>query len=833
MAPDRAESLRRRAAELEQRLRTLGEERRQVEAELGSLSALLGEEKDTPPAEPGGPQSSDPLGGAAVVRGAFGAVVDAPTPSPPALTPTAKVALFRSLFRGRTDVFPRLWVNDRTKRKGYAPACGNEWVRGACEKPRVPCGQCLHQAFTPVTDAVVLAHLQGRHVIGVYPLLTDDTSWFVAVDFDKSGWRDDVQAFRETCREAGVPVAIERSRSGNGAHAWIFFSDAVTGSAARDLACHLLTETMARRPQLGLASYDRLFPSQDTLPKGGFGNLIALPLQHGPRQEGKTVFLDDALEPIADQWTYLAGIARMTDSTVQAIVARAGRAGRVIGVRRAAPEDAEGGAAPWEPAPDRAAVPRIPGRLPERVRATLAQRLFMEKAGLPPALVDHVQRLAAFQNPEFYKRQRLRLSTALTPRVIACAEDLGEYIALPRGCRADLEELLRTLGIPLEVEDRRTEGEAVSWRFQGELAPAQEAAASALLGHDTGIFVAPPGTGKTVLGAYLAARRGRSTLVLVHRRPLVDQWVAQLARFLGVDAKEVGRLGGSRRKLTGRLDVAMIQSLSRGTEINPVAGEYGHVIVDECHHVPAVSFERVMSAVRARFIVGLTATPHRRDGHHPILEMQLGPVRFAVDPRSRSSRPPFVSRLVVRETGFFPSDGRIPESIQDLYRLLATDPARNDLILDDVISSLEEGRSPLVLTERKDHLEFLREKLQRFARHLVVLQGGRTDRQQRETLARLASIPDTEERLVLATGRYIGEGFDDARLDTLFLTLPISWSGTVKQYAGRLQRLHGGKSEVRVVDYVDSQVGLLQKMFAKRLKTYRALGYVTSKTVPK
>jgi superfamily II DNA or RNA helicase len=671
---------------------------------------------------------------------------------------------------------------------------------------------------------MVLDHLRGHHVMGVYPLLPDETCWFLAVDFDKSSWQEDVGAFAEASRGRGLPVAVERSRSGNGAHAWFFFSAPVMASLARKMGCYLLTETMARRYQLSLGSYDRLFPNQDTLPRGGFGNLIALPLQHEARQQENSVFVDERFQAYLDQWGYLASGPRIDTAAVESLAREATRLGLVVGVRLA--ESAEEESAPWmRPSSGRSRRMPVPGPLPREVRAVLAQRLFVEKKDLPSPLLNEIKRLAAFQNPEFYKKQSMRLSTAITPRVIGCAEELSQHIALPRGCRQDLEELLRENDVHLVIEDQRREGETLPLNFNGELTAIQQQAAQALLEHDIGVFVAPPGIGKTVLGTYLVAKRARSTLVLVHRRPLLDQWVTQLAMFLGLGEKEIGQIGGGKRSPNGHLDVAMIQSLVRQGRVNDVVETYGQIIVDECHHVPAVSFERVLSEVKARFVVGLTATPHRRDGHHPILEMQLGPVRFAVDPKSQIARRPFHQTLIVRETAFRLADARADDGIQGLYAALAGDEGRNQLILNDVIHALEEGRSPILLTERRDHLEYLAERMRGFVRHLVVLQGGMTTKERRQSGTRLADIPDGEERLVLATGRYIGEGFDDARLDTLFLAMPVSWKGTLVQYAGRLHRLHPTKTEVRVFDYVDREVSMLLRMFEKRLRTYRAIGY--------
>jgi superfamily II DNA or RNA helicase len=739
-------------------------------------------------------------------------------------TSTEKVSLFRSLFRGRSDVFPVRFVSKKTGNPGYAPACGNKFVRGVCDLPKIKCGECPNQAFVPFDDAAVIGHLTGRHVMGVYPMLDDETCWFLAVDFDKHEWREDVAAFAETCRNVRLPFALEKSRSGNGAHVWFFFASPVAAHLARKMGCYLLTETMARRHQLSMESYDRLFPSQDTMPRGGFGNLIALPLQREARQAGNSIFLGDDLAAIPDagQWAHLASIQRVSCDTVELVAREAASQGNVIGVKISeTSEDDE----PWKRTPSRKPKPVvITEPLPEVVRATLAQKLFVEKAGLPSVLLNQIKRLAAFQNPEFYKKQSTRLSTALTPRVIACSEDLPQFVGLPRGLREELKTLLSEHGIALEVKDERNQGEPTEFEFQGTLTSVQQEATSALLKHETGTFVAPPGVGKTVVGTYLVAKRKCSTLVLVHRRPLLDQWIAQLALFLGVEPSDIGQIGAGKKKPNGKLDVAMIQSLVRKEAVDDLVGKYGQVIVDECHHLPAVSFERVLGEVKAKYVVGLTATPQRRDGHHPITEMQLGPIRYAVNPKTQAAQRPFHHKLVVRETDFS-ADAATSSSIAQLYANLAADERRNQLILKDVIQAVEQRRSPILLTERKDHLEYFAARLGKLTKNLVVLQGGMGTKERRAIQAQLVAIPESAERILLATGRYIGEGFDDARLDTLFLALPVSWKGTLIQYTGRLHRLHAAKEEVRIFDYVDRNVPMLLRMFEKRLLGYRAIGY--------
>lgn len=585
--PSGQQSIRDAIAREESRLLGLEEQLAEAQARLAALKTALGTPRES---------------------------VEASSSTPS--TAVEKVALFRSRFRGREDIYPRFWTNARTGRKGYAPACGNEWVRGVCEKPRVKCGECPNQAFLPVEDQVILDHLQGRHVVGVYPLLTDETCWFLAADFDKTSWTDDVATFVETCRATGLPAAVERSRSGNGAPVWFFFSAPVAASTARKMGCYLITETMTRRHQLSMESYDRLFPNQDTLPRGGFGNLIALPLQYGPRQMDNTVFVDDRFVPHPDQWKFLSEHPCIVPATADSVAHEATRKGLVVGVRMSDTTDADS-TEPWTRLPSGQPPVRFGAPLPREVRAVLAQRLFVAKGGLSPTHLNQIKRLAAFQNPEFYKKQSLRLSTALTPRVVACTEDLPAHVALPRGCRTELEQILREHGSTLVVDDQRYDGKPLDVAFEGRLTAVQRKAARALLREDIGVLVAPPGVGKTVVGAYLIAARARSTLVLVHRQPLLDQWIAQLSMFLGLAPKAIGQIGAGKHVPNGRLDVAMIQSLVRSDSVDDLVATYGHVIVDECHHIPAVSFERVLSEVKARFVTGLTATPRRRDGLHP------------------------------------------------------------------------------------------------------------------------------------------------------------------------------------------------------------------------
>ncbi len=745
----------------------------------------------------------------------------------------AKIALFRSLFRGREDVYARRFESRKTGKSGYAPACANEWVRGICEKPRIKCAECPHRHFFPVTDDVIRWHLSGQDeagqpfVAGVYPMLLDETCFFLAVDFDKTGWLEDSAAFMETCRRMDLLAALERSRSGRGGHAWLFFDEAVPAALARKLGSHILTETMERRPDIGFDSYDRFFPNQDTLPQGGFGNLIGLPLQKQRRGDGNSVFVDDQGVPHLDQWAFLSTLGRMGRARLEDVAREAERRGRVLGVSLPPPEDDE--PAPWTAPPSRRRKDApIAGELPQSLELVLGSEIYIAKSGLIPGLRNRLLRIAAFQNPEFYKAQAMRLPTYDKPRIIACAEEHPQHIGLPRGCLDDVREVLTNLNIRPVIRDERYAGQPLRVTFQGELRPEQTRAADAMLKHETGVLSATTAFGKTVVAAWLIAQRGVNTLVLVHRRQLLDQWVERLATFLDRPAKSIGRIGGGRNKPTGLLDVAVIQSLVRKGVVDDRVGDYGHLIVDECHHLSAHSFEQVVRRAKARFVVGLSATVTRKDGHHPVIFMQCGAVRHRVDAKAQAAARPFEHTVLVRPTAFQSTssagaDKRI--EFQVLYQLLVDDETRNQMICDEIVQAVRGGRSPLVLTERNEHLIRFESGLSATIPHVVVLRGGMGKKQRRAAVERLAAIPPNEGRVILATGKYIGEGFDDPRLDTLFLTLPVSWRGTIAQYVGRLHRLYDGKREVCVYDYADLNVPMLARMFDRRCRGYEAVGY--------
>jgi superfamily II DNA or RNA helicase len=545
------------------------------------------------------------------------------------------------------------------------------------------------------------------------------------------------------------------------------------------------------------------------------------------------VFVDASFRPYDDQWAFLAGLDRLSRiQLAQRLQAFPhGSAGGVPLPTTTEADDPE----PWTAPPSgRDPDPPIAGPLPASAELVLGDRIYIPRAGLPSPLINRLGRLAAFQNPAFYAAQRMRLSTHATPRVINCGELFAEHIALPRGCLEAARGLLERHGVNCDVRDVRYPGAPLGVAFRGTLTPEQDAARNALLAHETGVLAATTAFGKTVVAASLIAERGVNTLVLVHRRHLLEQWVGRLQSFLDLDAGDVGVVHGGRRRPTGRVDVALIQSLyRRGTVADRVA-DYGHVVIDECHHVSAVSFEAVARAAKARYVLGLSATVTRKDGHHPIVFMQCGPVRHRVDARQQAAARPFDHRVVFRSTGFRHrrTAGEAEPALQTLYTSLTKDPDRNALILADVRHALEAGRCPVVITERRDHAEVLAGALDAVAGLVVTLRGGLGARERRAAQAALAAAPPSGGRVIVATGRYLGEGFDDARLDTLFLTMPVAWRGTIAQYAGRLHRLHANKRDVVIYDYIDEREPVLARMADKRAAGYRRLGYRTDEPTP-
>ncbi|MDR0327583.1 MAG: DEAD/DEAH box helicase, partial [Planctomycetaceae bacterium] len=560
--------------------------------------------------------------------------------------------------------------------------------------------------------------------------------------------------------------------------------------------------------------YDRFFPNQDTLPKGGFGNLIALPLQKKSREHGFCVFVDEQFQPFDDQWAYLKSVKKMDGQEVEAAVLRITGQSHPLDVAFVtAEEESE----PWKrpPRDDKIVAP-----LPKSVTLILADRIFIAKEGLPQPLANRLIRLAAFQNPEFYKAQAMRLSVWNKPRIIGCAENFPKHIALPRGCLDDIQSLLKKHGVANELQDERITGEKINVEFTGILRDDQEMAVSTMLRHDTGVLCAPTAFGKTVSAAALIARRRVSTLIVVHRIELLNQWIERLTTFLNLDIGKFGSLGGGKNKSQGIIDVAVMQTLSKKENLSALLDRYGQIIVDECHHLSAFSFESILKQSKSRYVVGLTATPIRRDGHHPIIFMQCGPIRHTA---VRPDDTPTILTVVPRWLP--PPEISADDSVQGLFTRLVQNEYRNKLIVQDILSAYSEGRKVLVLTERTDHLERLHAELDQSFENVFVLHGRLSKKTRSDVFSSLTALDDCVPRILLATGKLVGEGFDYPPLDTLILAMPISWKGILQQYAGRLHRNHSTKTDVRIYDYVELGHPVLSRMWEKRVHGYLAMGY--------
>jgi superfamily II DNA or RNA helicase len=755
------------------------------------------------------------------------------------LSTAEKVSLFRRLFQGREDVYPVRWESSAKGTSGYAPACGNdkfartanlhgaaarraratdgpsEWKPGICKKPRIKCADCEQRLLLPVTDQVIFDHLSGHHTIGVYPLLADDTCYFLAVDFDKADWRDDARAFMTTCSDLDLPASLEISRSGHGAHVWIFFAEAVPARDARRLGAALISRTCATSRQLTLQSYDRLFPNQDTLPKGGFGNLIALPLQKKPRDQGHSLFVDENFAPYPDQWHFLGSMRFVSRVDMEAAIHKATGGGHPLDVAFISEEDER---EPWQrPAP---LVNLITGTLPESLTLVLANQIFIAKEDLPQPLANRLIRLAAFQNPEFYKAQAMRLAVWNKPPIIGCAENFPQHIGLPRGCLDAVQELLTINNISIDIQDERISGRKIGVKFVGKLRRDQKAAVKETMNKEIGVLCAPTAFGKTVTAAAIIARRKVSTLILVHRTELMRQWQERLSTFLTLAKGALGAIGGGKNKPLGVIDIAVMQSLSRREDLTGLLDGYGQIIVDECHHISAFSFEKILKQAKAKYVLGLTATPIRRDGHQPIIFMQCGPIRH------NAARPDSAPAQLEVWAQKMPAPVLLPEAeIQEVLSALVHDKDRIRRIVQDIRTAYGEGRKVIVLTERTTHLDLLREELGEGIENCFVLHGRMKKKERKAVLDQLAELEGAAPRILLATGRLVGEGFDHPPLDTLVLAMPISWKGTIQQYAGRLHREHASKQDVRIYDYVEQDNIKLSRMWDKRQRGYRAMGY--------
>lgn len=739
--------------------------------------------------------------------------------TPQILSVCQKVDLFKKIFKGRTDVFASRWQNSKG-RSGYSVACHNEWTPGVCNKPKIKCSECPNRKYKALDDQVIYDHLAGRHVVGLYPLLADNHCHLLAADFDKADWQDAAKAISKACQQLKIPHAVEISRSGNGAHLWVFFSEPTLARDARLLGFGLLDKAMEIHPNLSFESYDRLFPNQDIMPDGGFGNLIALPLQHLARQQGYSQFVDHNLIPYPDQWHFLSQIKSLSSKQLNNLLIQleppeSARRSLTLSGHQAVDDRP-----PWEQG---AKITHTKvDNCPEQIALTLANHIYIKINELPAPLTARLKRLASFSNPVFFKTQALRFSTHGIPRYITCARIERGYLSLPRGCFDEIVMLFKEQGVAIIMDDKRQSGQRLSsLKFLGKLRKDQTKAVNVMTQHNTGVLHAPTAFGKTVAAIGVIAKRKVSTLILTHSRQLLEQWQERLKSFLS--DTEVGIIGGGKKKPTGQIDIATYQSLinKKDNTVDPLIQEYGQIIVDECHHISAPRFEMVLNEVRAKYVLGLTATPDRQDGHQKIIFMVAGPIRHKVKPNHSEK---FEQEVMVTQLYHVPTTNltnleKRPR-ITDVYRWLTENIQRTEKIVADVTVKIAEGRHPLVLTERREHAEAINQSLIKNGIRTVILKGAMRAKERIAANEQLAGA-----QVVVATGKYVGEGFDLPRLDTLFLALPIAWKGSLAQYAGRIHRESDGKERVIIFDYVDSSLPMLERMFRKRERGYKAMGY--------
>jgi superfamily II DNA or RNA helicase len=724
---------------------------------------------------------------------------------------------------------------------GYSPVCLNEWQSGVCAKPKISCSKCENKFFAALDEGVIENHLRGITVAGVYPMLPDETCCFLAMDFDDADWQKDISVLRDVCVEFNLPVAVERSRSGKGGHVWFFFENRLPAVLARKFGTALLTCSMGRRHEIRFKSYDRLFPSQDTMPKGGFGNLIALPLQKSAREDKNSEFIDEKFQSYSDQWAFLSDIQKISENRLGDLISELSPGHELGALKIDEEEETE---KPWERHISKRKLEE--NDFPSQLDIVKTNMLFIPKAGISQRALNRLKRLASFKNPMFYRQQAMRLSTYGHQRVISCADETKDYLCLPRGCELDLSRELEELRVDNRIIDKTYSGKNIDVEFNGQLRDEQSIALEYLLYHDIGILSGTTAFGKTILAIKLIAEKKVNTLILVNKVNLLTQWKDKLSEFLIVNeplpelpatAKKkrgrkkkigvIGQLGAGKNTLSGIVDIAIMQSLSRKGEVKECVKDYGMIIADECHHASAFTYEQILKTAHAKYIYGLTATPTRKDGHHPILFMHCGPIRYRDNPKKQAENRPFDHYIVPRFTSFrVPLDREGEDvSIQELYAELMDNDFRNQQIIQDILKNYHQGRSCLVLTLRTAHVKSLADKLKEDVPDVITLIGGMGKKSTQEAFQRITDTPANKNIILVATGHFIGEGFDEPRLDTLFLAMPISWKGTLQQYAGRLHRLFKTKKEVRIYDYVDIQVKMLERMYQKRLNGYASMGY--------
>ena len=765
---------------------------------------------------------------------------------------TDKIAsdFFMMFCRGRKDVYDLRYTNPKTGKNGYYTQCFNRWDRGCHiqKKDGVRCKDCELRAYKPVTLPLIKAHMNGtdpngNDVVAIYPMLENNLCQLLVFDFDNhakgaeqedyanidDSWKEEINALRRICKNLNVDAMVERSRSGRGAHLWIFFKEMIPARLARKFGFALLEKGAESVNLKSFKYYDRMIPAQDALPEAGLGNVIALPLQGMALKSGNSAFVDENWNAYEDQLKVLAGTRRLTRQEIEDYLS--------LWYSTGFTSEDNGTDAPWDKNSEIEA-----GGVKGVVRIVLADRIYIDSSGMSNKTKRQLRRMATFSNKQYFQNQAMDMPNYDESRFIYLGSDEGKYIVLPRGLREDILKKFDNAGISYKIEDKRTQGRELNISFKGELRESQIPAVETMLENETGILHAATAFGKTVVCCDMIARRGISTLILVDRADLMNQWIKRLDEFLDIDEELpeyqtktgrtrkrkslIGNLQGAHDTLTGIVDVAMIRSLKKKDGFHPMLKEYAQVYFDECHHAASESAIEVLQEINAKYVYGVTATPKRGDGKEKINEFLLGPIRYRFTAKDRAEEQNIDHLVYPRFTRTVKSHhlSKTPYG-NDAYELIRNNDVRDEQIIRDVADCVQAGRTPVVLTKYVDHANKLSERLKKYADRLILLTGANGTKVRRAQVKELNEVDDSDSLILVGTGSLLGEGFDFPRLDTLFMATPVSGENVVEQYVGRLNRDYDGKENVIVYDYVDSHIPKFDKMYAARLKAYKKIGY--------
>lgn len=765
---------------------------------------------------------------------------------------TDKIAsdFFMMFCRGRKDVYDLRYTNPKTGKNGYYSQCFNRWDRGCHiqKKDGVRCKDCELRAYKPVTLPLIKAHMNGtdpngNDVVAIYPMLENNLCQLLVFDFDNhakgaeqedyanidDGWKEEINALRRICKNLDVDAVVERSRSGRGAHLWIFFKEMVPARLARRFGFALLEKGAESVNLKSFKYYDRMIPTQDALPEGGLGNVIALPLQGMALKSGNSAFIDENWNAYEDQLNVLAGTRRLTRQGIEDYLS--------LWYSTGSTSEDNGTDAPWDKNSEIEA-----GSVKGVVRIVLADRIYIDSTGMSNKTKRQLRRMATFSNKQYFQNQAMDMPNYDESRFIYLGSDEGKYIVLPRGLREEILKKFDNAGISYKIEDKRTKGQELNISFRGELRESQIPAVETMLENETGILHAATAFGKTVVCCDMIARRGISTLILVDRADLMNQWIKRLEEFLDIDEELpeyqtktgrtrkrkslIGNLQGAHDTLTGIVDVAMIRSLKKKDGFHPKLKEYAQVYFDECHHAASDSAIEVLQEINAKYVYGVTATPKRGDGKEKINEFLLGPIRYRFTAKDRAEEQNINHLVYPRFTRTVKPHhlSKTPYG-NDAYELIRNNDVRDEQIIRDVADCVQAGRTPVVLTKYVDHAKKLSERLKTYADRLILLTGANGTKARRAQVEELNKVDNSDSLILVGTGSLLGEGFDFPRLDTLFMATPVSGENVVEQYVGRLNRDYDGKENVIVYDYVDSHIPKFDKMYSARLKAYKKIGY--------